>query len=135
MVLPLRSAQPLIDLAATSRNGALEAAPAMIRIGAPRRIAHELEKRLRAALAAHQLLEGFHTAGTSDPIGPTDAAFQPPNHDAVERRRIAWSLDWTDRVRGAICARHTDGTVACWGERDYLGANQHSERAAPAPIR
>jgi hypothetical protein len=103
---------------------------------APRRIARELEKRVRSALVAHQPLEGFHTAGTSDPIGPTDRTFQPPSHDAVELRRIAWSVGRdSDRVRGAICARHGDGTVACWGERDYLGANQHSERAAWAPIR
>jgi len=104
--------------------------------GAPRRIARELEKRLRAAIATHQPLEGFHTAGVSDPIGGTDRTFQPPTHDAVERRRISWTVDWnSEHVRGAICARHADGTVACWGERDYLGANLHSDRAASAPIR
>jgi hypothetical protein len=39
MVLPLRSLQLRIVLAATTRNGALDAAPATIRIGAPRKMA------------------------------------------------------------------------------------------------
>jgi hypothetical protein len=31
------------------------------------------------------------------------------------------------------CARH-DGTVACWGERDYLGAGQRTTRTDPVTV-
>ncbi|TMQ25525.1 MAG: hypothetical protein E6J90_05830 [Deltaproteobacteria bacterium] len=49
--------------------------------------------------------------------------------------RIEWTLDWDiDRIRGALCARRGDGTVACWGERDDLGAGQHSTRTAPMAV-
>jgi len=102
------------------------------------RITRELEKRLHRALASNRLADGFHASGTSDTVGRTDRAFQPPVDkltDVIELRRIGWALDWdNDRVRGAVCARRADGRVACWGERDYLGAGQHSTRADPATV-
>jgi hypothetical protein len=94
------------------------------------RITRELEKRLRHALASNKQLEGFHASGTSDAVGRISRTFQPPNGaDVIEQRRIEWAVDWdNERVRGALCVRHSNGTVACWGERDYLGAGQHSTR-------
>lgn len=53
----------------------------------------------------------------------------------TELRRIEWGVDWdNDHVRGALCARRGDGTVACWGERDYLGAGQRSTRAGAVTV-
>jgi len=44
-------------------------------------------------------------------------------------------VDWDgDRVRGVLCARRGDGSIACWGERDYLGAGQHSARDNPVTV-
>jgi hypothetical protein len=96
------------------------------------RITRELEKRLRRALASNKQLEGFHGSGTSDAVGRTGRTFQPPVDQmtgVIEQRRIEWAVDWdNERVRGALCVRRGNGTVACWGERDYLGAGQHSTR-------
>jgi hypothetical protein len=96
--------------------------------GALRRITRELEKRLRRALAANDELAGFHRSGTSDDIGPVGRTFQPPpSGDVIEQRRLAWTRDWDiEHVRGALCVRRGTGTVACWGERDYLGAGQRT---------
>lgn len=106
--------------------------------GAARRVARELEKRLRGALAARRQLDGFHAAGQSDTVGRIGPALRPPMDaltGVVELRRTEWTLDWDiDRVRGALCARRSDGTVACWGERDYLGAGQRSARASAVTV-
>jgi hypothetical protein len=103
-----------------------------------RRIADELARRLHRALASNQRLDGFHGANVSDPIGATSAAFRPPLDKLTavpELRRIAWAVDWDQaRVRGALCARRGDGTVGCWGERDYLGVDQRSTRADPVEV-
>src|ERR1700687_1446306 len=42
MLLPLSSLQLFVPLAATMRNGAFDAAPAMMRIGAPRAMARRV---------------------------------------------------------------------------------------------
>jgi hypothetical protein len=107
------------------------------------RITRELEKRLRRALASNKQLEGFHRSGTTDLIDRIGPTFPPPLDqagaprkemlgmilDVIEQRRIEWAVDWdSERVRGARCVRRSNGTVLCWGERDYLGAGQHSTR-------
>jgi hypothetical protein len=106
--------------------------------GVAGRIAHVLEQRLHAALAAKRTLTGFRGSDSSDPVGRTGGMFQPPiaaQIAVVQTRRIAWTVDWNeDYVRGALCVRHGDGVVACWGERDYLGAGQRSTRAEPVPV-
>ena len=106
--------------------------------GAPRRVARELEKRLRGALAGNRQPAGFHASGQSDTAGRIGPVLRPPIDrlsGVVELRRIEWAMDWdSDRVRGALCARRGDGTVACWGERDHLGAGQHSTRARAVTV-
>ncbi|HMG20222.1 MAG TPA: hypothetical protein VK607_02855, partial [Kofleriaceae bacterium] len=106
--------------------------------GTARRITRELEHRLRRALAAHRPQDGFHGSGTSDTMGGIGVALRPPVDkltSVIELRRIEWGVDWDgDRVRGAVCARGGDGAVACWGERDYLGAGQHSARGNPVTV-
>jgi len=97
-----------------------------------RRIAHALEGRLQRALRSHRLSPGFRDPEASGSPGRTTPAFQPPAEartDVVEVRWIEWLRegDYND-VRGALCERRADGTVACWGERDYLGAGHHSTR-------
>jgi len=37
-------------------------------------------------------------------------------------------------VRGVLCIRRRDGKVLCWGERDLLGAGQHSTREDPVIV-
>jgi hypothetical protein len=102
------------------------------------RVTRELERRLRRALASNRQLAGFHASTTSDTVDRTDLSFQPPVDpltDVIQLRRLAWATDWeSGRARGVVCARRASGSVACWGERDYLGAGQHSTRADPVPV-
>ena len=109
-----------------------------------RRITRVLEKRLHAALAAKRQPVGFHSADARDsgdviepdrrlphewPRAPVDTLT-----GAGELRRFEWDLGWDiRRVRAVRCARH-DGTVACWGERDYLGAGQRSTHTDPVTV-
>ncbi|HEY1555729.1 MAG TPA: hypothetical protein VGF94_12915 [Kofleriaceae bacterium] len=105
--------------------------------GKPGAVRDELVRRVKHALAGGHLPVGFHDPAGSDPVGPTDARFQPPTAALAgfERlRRIAWATVYRERVHGALCGRRADGTVACWGDRDYLGAGQTSDRAAPVAV-
>jgi hypothetical protein len=102
-----------------------------------RNVIRVLTTRLGRALAAHRKPDGFHASGKSDTVGRIGPALGPPHElsGAVELRRLEWGLNWDgDRVRGALCARRSDGTVVCWGERDYLGADQHSTRDTALPV-
>src|SRR6185503_11589713 len=47
-------------------------------------------------------------------------------HHVAQLRTLEWV--GRDDTAGVLCARHEDGQVVCWGERDYLGAGEHSTR-------
>ncbi|HTR53052.1 MAG TPA: RCC1 domain-containing protein [Kofleriaceae bacterium] len=103
------------------------------------RVAHELAARLQRALKAHRIPDGFHESGSWDGGGEVSDAFHPPEpgprEGVVERRRFTW---WPDSnpndLRGVVCDRHDSGIVACWGERDYLGAGDHATREDPVKV-
>jgi hypothetical protein len=94
---------------------------------------------MRAALAAGRLPTGFHPAASKGTAGQTDRAFHPPVDQltgVVQLRRIEWRLDDDSaRLRGAVCARSGDGTIRCWGERDFLGAGLQSNSTTPVTPR
>jgi hypothetical protein len=99
-------------------------------------ITRVLAQRLGAALRANKVPDGFENAAAIDANGPTDVTFQPPKPtDVVEQRRIAWEIYDPKRARGAVCVRHRNGTIACWGERDYLGIGQQTTRTDAVPVR
>jgi hypothetical protein len=90
------------DVASTRRPPA----PLTDEAGSPRAIAYR-DKR-------HQLAPSF-----SPPISTL--------HHVAQLRTIEW-VGRDDSV-GVLCARQDDGRVACWGERDYLGAGEHGTRS------
>jgi hypothetical protein len=95
--------------------------------GRPNGVRDELARRLARALPA-KVAAGFHDRTSSD----TSRLPLPAHPDFVQMRAFDWRDD--ERARGVACGRRRDGTAACWGERDYLGAGQRSARAEPAPI-
>ena len=65
-----------------------------------------------------------------DKLHETPSSFAPPVstlHHVAQLRTIEWVS--RDDTAGVLCARHDDGQVACWGERDYVGADERSSRS------